>query len=93
LFAHLGAIERSKHLKKSKPQPDPIFVSTAETARLLGVSRWLVYQLIGEKKVESVKQGRRTYVSYPSLKSYAAGLKAPTGYLPRTSEEEEASHG
>jgi excisionase family DNA binding protein len=78
--------------KKTKSQPDPILVNTTEAGRLLGISQWTVYQLIGEKKLEAVKQGRRTYIPYTSLKAYAAGLHAPTTYRPREPKAE-AQHG
>lgn len=53
---------------------DPIFVSVKEAAEALGISQWVVYQLLDAKKIESRYQGRRRLVVVESLRSYAAEL-------------------
>lgn len=53
---------------------DPIFVSVAEAARILGVSNWLMYRRLDEQAIESRYEGRKRLVNYASLKAYAAAL-------------------
>lgn len=53
---------------------EPIYVSADEAARILGVSRWLIYKRLDEQAIESRYEGRKRLVSYASLKSYANGL-------------------
>lgn len=56
------------------PDPDPIYVSVKEAARILGVSPWLMYQRLDSQAVESRYEGRKRLVDYASLKAYAAAL-------------------
>jgi excisionase family DNA binding protein len=49
---------------------EPLAVSTGEAARLLGVSRPKVYELIGREDFPSFKLGRRTLVSVDGLKTW-----------------------
>jgi len=53
---------------------DPIFVSVADAARILGVSNWLMYRRLDEQAIESRYEGRKRLVSYASLRDYAAAL-------------------
>lgn len=46
---------------------EPLAVSTAEAARLLGVSRPTVYQLIGKPGFPAFKVGSRTLISVAGL--------------------------
>jgi excisionase family DNA binding protein len=48
----------------------PMLVSTAEAARLLGVHRATVYDLINSGALPSVKIGRRRMISVYSLKAF-----------------------
>lgn len=57
-------------------QVDAVFVSTKETARLLGVSRQHVYDLLDERAIESRYIGRRRLVMMASLRAFIAGLPA-----------------
>lgn len=49
---------------------DPISVSIPEGARLLGVGRSTFYELINAKEISLVKIGRRSVVTFSSLKRY-----------------------
>jgi excisionase family DNA binding protein len=57
-------------------QAEAVFVSTKETARLLGVSRQHVYDLLDERAIESRYIGRRRLVVMASLRMFIAGLPA-----------------
>ena len=47
---------------------EPLAVSAAEAARLLGVSRPTIYQYIGREDFPSFKLGTRTLVSVEGLR-------------------------
>lgn len=49
---------------------DPLAVSAAEAARLLGVSRPTIYQYIGQAGFPSFKLGNRTLVSVEGLREW-----------------------
>ena len=53
---------------------DPILIETAEAARILGISKQLVYKLCDEEKLRSRYQGRKRLVFYASCVDYAEGL-------------------
>ena len=54
--------------------PDPIFVSVKETAHMLGLTEWTVYELLNQQAIESRYKGRRRLVVLKSLREYAANL-------------------
>lgn len=66
-------------------QVEPIFVTVADAATMLGLKSWSVYQLLraddetGEPAIKSVKQGGRRSVSYKSLREYADNLLSQDG--------------
>lgn len=60
-------------------EQDAVFVSTKETARLLGLSRNHVYELLDRGDLESRYIGRRRLVVMSSLRSFIAGLPAERG--------------
>jgi excisionase family DNA binding protein len=68
------------------PEPDPIYVSVKEAARILGVSTWLMYQRLDGQHIDSVYEGRKRLVDFQSLKAYAASLPS----TPPQSEAESA---
>jgi len=45
----------------------PLAVTIKEGARLIGMSRTRIYELIGENRLEAVKAGRRTLLRMTSL--------------------------
>lgn len=49
---------------------EPLAVSAAEAARLLGVSRPTIYQYIGQAGFPSFKLGNRTLVSVEGLREW-----------------------
>lgn len=58
----------------SQIQPDPIFVSVKEAARLLNLTTWTVYKLLDEKAIKSQYEGRRRLVRLESVRAYADSL-------------------
>ena len=55
------------------PNNPPILISVAEAARLLGVGRSTVYDIIGRGDLRVAKIGRRTLVSVAEVETYARG--------------------
>ena len=49
---------------------EPLAVSTAEAARLLGISRTKIYELIGCDGFPSFKLGTRTLISVAGLREW-----------------------
>jgi excisionase family DNA binding protein len=62
------------------PQPstttsiNPILVGIPEAGRLLSLSRSRIFELISERKIKSVKDGRRRLIVVASLHDFAASL-------------------
>lgn len=54
----------------------PLFVSTLEAARLLGLSRTHVYELLDRGDIESRRIGRRRLVKVSSLHEFVDRLPA-----------------
>lgn len=52
----------------------PIFVSVAEAARILGLSPRAIYIKLDQQVIESRYEGRKRLVDFQSLKAYAEGL-------------------
>jgi excisionase family DNA binding protein len=57
-----------------RQMPTPLAVTIKEGARLTGMSRTRIYELIGENRLEAVKAGRRTLLRMASLQDYMASL-------------------
>ncbi|HET6917334.1 MAG TPA: helix-turn-helix domain-containing protein [Acidimicrobiales bacterium] len=55
---------------------DPIFTSVKSAARALGLSPWVVYQLLDAGEIEGRYHGRRRLVVVESLREYARKLPA-----------------
>lgn len=53
---------------------DPIFVSVKQAAQMLGLSTWVMYELLNANKIDSRYQGRRRLVLVNSLRAYADDL-------------------
>lgn len=49
------------------PPPDPICVRVNEAARMIGVGRTKLYELIAAGEVETVKLGKATRITIASL--------------------------
>ena len=52
---------------KADPPPDPICVRVNDAARMIGVGRTKLYQLIAAGEVETVKLGKSTRITIASL--------------------------
>jgi hypothetical protein len=53
---------------------EPIACTIPKTAQITGESRSRVYQLIGDGTYEAIKSGRRTLITYASIKRRFAAL-------------------
>lgn len=66
--------------RDSTGQVEPIFVTVADAAVILGLKPWSVYQLLKAEPgrppvIRSVKQGGRRSVVLASLRDYASRLE------------------
>ena len=52
---------------KTTPSPDPICVRVNDAARMIGVGRTKLYELIAAGEVETVKFGKSTRITTASL--------------------------
>lgn len=53
-------------------------LTVAETAELLGISRWLVQQAVREGALPSLRLGRRILIPRARLQAWLEGVAAPT---------------
>jgi excisionase family DNA binding protein len=53
---------------------DPIFISVAETAQLLNLTKWSIYQLCDKQELDSQYHGRRRLVRLSSVRAWADSL-------------------
>lgn len=58
---------------------EPLAVSAAEAARLLGVSRPTIYQYVGQAGFPSFKLGNRTLISVEGLRAWVDGQTRKEG--------------
>lgn len=61
------------------PRIEPLAVSAAEAARLLGISRPKVYELMGREDFPAFKLGGRTLVSVEGLREWIAAQAGKGG--------------
>lgn len=54
----------------------PVLLPVPEVARLLGVSIPMVWVLVSDKRIKSVKIGTRRLVTQAALNAYIAGLES-----------------
>lgn len=54
--------------------PLPLCISVAEAARLIGVSRYTIYELVKSGEIASSRVGRRILVDREPFLEYAASL-------------------
>lgn len=54
----------------------PITLTIDDTRKFMGLGKTKVFELIAEKKLETVKVGRRTLVVTDSIKSFVASLQS-----------------
>lgn len=55
---------------KAVPPPDPICVRVNDAARMIGVGRTKLYELIAAGEVETVKLGKSTRITTASLHDF-----------------------
>lgn len=65
--------------------PERLAVSVDEAARLLGISRDLVYDPIARNELPAIRLGRRLVVALVSLQELLAGQPDRTGFAPDAS--------
>jgi excisionase family DNA binding protein len=53
---------------------EPITLTIDDTRKCMGLGKTKVFELIAEKKLETVKVGRRTLVKTASIKRFIASL-------------------
>ena len=58
------------------PVAEPICVKVNEAARMIGVGRTKLYELIATKQIEVVKLGKSTRVTTASLRALVTRLRA-----------------
>jgi excisionase family DNA binding protein len=59
------------HIVQSSPEEIPLLACSVEhAAKVLGISRTTLFQLIKDGKLHPVKIGRRTLLAMTDLKSY-----------------------
>jgi hypothetical protein len=63
--------------------PEPVFVSILEAARLTSESTWTVKQLLRSGVYRARKAGSRTLIEYSTIKARAESLPAATFAAPR----------
>lgn len=56
--------------------PAPLLHSPADAAKLLGISRAKLYELLDDGSVPSVKIGRSRRISHRALIAFVVGLEA-----------------
>ena len=54
-------------MANAKNYPEPIAYSVNDACKLLGLGRTLLYQMIGDGRVEARKIGKRTLITAASL--------------------------
>jgi excisionase family DNA binding protein len=60
--------DQPKPMKKDQPKLDPLSVTVRQACALTGLSRSMIYNLNGEGRLRSFKVGRRTLITYASLR-------------------------
>jgi excisionase family DNA binding protein len=56
---------------RGPPSRDPFLVTIKEAARLLGIKRTSAYKLIAQKKLKLKKIGRRSLITFESIRELA----------------------
>jgi excisionase family DNA binding protein len=69
------ALEKSKQGDRT----GKVMFSVAEVCAQLGVSRWMLYRLIREEKIKSVKIGSRRLVPVGAIAAFIQGLEVESG--------------
>ncbi len=65
-------------MQQLSAQPPQLLYRPEAAARALDVSRSIVFELLADGRLESVKIGRSRRITKDALDAYVAGLAAPT---------------
>jgi excisionase family DNA binding protein len=77
--------------KRLTERAEPAFLTIPAACKYLALGETSVYRLLGAGKLEGKKAGRRTLITFASVKSYASSLPAAEiKVAPRTSLASEA---
>jgi excisionase family DNA binding protein len=63
-----AVIKPRRHKKQDQPKLDPLSVTVRQACAVTGLSRSMIYNLIGDGKLHSFKVGRRRLITYASLR-------------------------
>jgi excisionase family DNA binding protein len=69
------ALERSKQGDRA----GKVMLSVPEVCAQLGISRWMLYRLIREEKIKSVKIGSRRLVPVSAVAAFIQELETESG--------------
>mgnify|MGYP002780297856 CR=1 FL=1 len=61
----------------SPPSPDPICVKVTDAARMIGVGRTKLYELIASGEIEVIKLGKSTRITTASLRELVRRQRVP----------------
>lgn len=70
-----GLGQDAHETRKTVPPLAPRLLSVPEAARLLGIGRTTVYELISNGELETVKIGRSTRVPLDAVDAFVMGLR------------------
>lgn len=58
----------------NSPSTIPMTISISDAVAMVGISRAQIYRLVGARKINMVKSGRRSLIPVSSLIGYVQGL-------------------
>ena len=58
----------------NSPSTIPMTISISDAVAMVGISRAQIYRLVGARKINMVKSGRRSLIPVSSLRDYVQGL-------------------
>lgn len=61
---------------QNEPPIEPLLITVADASRCLGISRAMVYNLISQKLLPTVRIGRSVRISSQALRHYVAALES-----------------
>ena len=74
-----GPVDQSVGIATDHPEPRadlPLLLNVEEAARLLGVGRTMLFALIDQGRIQTVRLGRRRLVVRAGLERFVEGLSA-----------------
>jgi excisionase family DNA binding protein len=70
------SIDRRQNSSSKEHSMQPLLVSIDEGARIVGLGRTMLYQLIAKNQIKSVKIGRARRIVLTDLEAYIERLRA-----------------